>query len=323
MGQMVKSLREDKKRGKRIVGLIDHHAIAETFSSETPLLIDVRPWGSMATIVTHQYLRNSRPMRPEVAKLLMCAILSDTLNLQSVTTTDADRFAVALLAKHGGVDDPDEVARLMFRAKTSWIVNLGPYAMCRGDQKDFSADGWKYGVAVLEVTDTAPVLDVADKIIIELRTLKQEKGQGVLANELDFAFLFVVDVVKQCSVLLICGGREKALAEVAFPGCPFGKAKPDMEAPGKTISADQTLCDVGPLVSRKAQFVPAFCAALNSGFKCHKERVSSPDYKDAPDDTALREASIDAQAVVSWTDGQDYVRSNAKRLTEAIYHTPG
>jgi hypothetical protein len=34
--------------------------------------------------------------------------------------------------------------------------------MSRGDQKDFTANGWKVGIAVREVTDTEPVLKVAD-----------------------------------------------------------------------------------------------------------------------------------------------------------------
>ena len=80
--QMVASLRDDPNRKRRIVGLIDHHALAESFSSETPLLIDVRPWGSMSSIVAHLYVRNNASMPKGVARILMCAILSDTLNLQ-------------------------------------------------------------------------------------------------------------------------------------------------------------------------------------------------------------------------------------------------
>ena len=42
------------------------------------------------------------------------------------------------------------------------VPGLGAYEMSRGDQKDFTANGWKVGIAVLEVTDTEPVLKVAD-----------------------------------------------------------------------------------------------------------------------------------------------------------------
>ncbi|CAE8613442.1 unnamed protein product [Polarella glacialis] len=167
--QMVKSLREMPNRQKCIVGLIDHHALAENMFSERPLYMDVRPGGSMSSIIAHSFIRSNRQMPKGVARILLAAILSDTLNLQSVTATSADRFMVTLLAILGDCDDPDQLARDMFRSKTEWIVNLGAYEMCRGDQKDFSCKGWKFGIAVLEVTDVATVLKVAGNLLLELR----------------------------------------------------------------------------------------------------------------------------------------------------------
>ena len=36
---------------KRIVGVIDHHALqSETIVTEMPIFIDIRPWGSMSTV---------------------------------------------------------------------------------------------------------------------------------------------------------------------------------------------------------------------------------------------------------------------------------
>lgn len=278
--QMVPSLRDAPDRKKRIIGLIDHHALAESMASEKPVFMDVRPWGSMSSIVTHSYIRGNRMIPKPVARILLCAILSDTLNLQSVTTTNADRFLVTVLCILGECEDPDELARAMFRAKTEWIVGLGAYEMSRGDQKDFTANGWKVGIAVLEVTDTEPVLKVADELLMELRILKVEKGalkngEHDRRKELDFAYLFVVDVTQQKSFLLVAGGRELALAKAAFPGRPLREAKVGIQAPGKTIQAGETLMEVGDIVSRKAQFVPAFFSALNSGFSCHKQPNSS------------------------------------------------
>ena len=60
----------------------------------------------------------------------------------------------------GKIESTDELARKQFQAKTDFIVNLGSYEMCRGDQKDFlvtsclpGKEGWKWkaGLAVLEV----------------------------------------------------------------------------------------------------------------------------------------------------------------------------
>lgn len=285
--QMIESLRKDPDRYNRICGLIDHHCLSENFSSQKPVFMDVRPWGSMSSIVAHSFIRSNRPIPKPIARILLAAILSDTLNLQSVTATNADRMMVTLLSILGEVPDVDELARGMFRAKTEWIVNLGAYEMTRGDQKDFGCCGWKIGIAVLEVTDTAPVLAVADNLLLELRILKVEKGKCQSSGkhdrrkELDFSFIFVVDVTKQCSVLLICGGRELALAQAAFPGCPVREAKPNIRAPGETILAQQTLMEVGPIVSRKAEFVPAFFKALSAGFKCHKHPMQDLSEEDA------------------------------------------
>lgn len=285
--QMVEALRKDPNRAKRIVGLIDHHCLSESFSSQKPVFMDIRPWGSMSTIVAHSFIRSNRPMPKPIARILLAAILSDTLNLKSVTTTTADEMMVTLLTILGEVEDANEVAQRMFRAKTEWIVNLGAYEMSRGDQKDFTCSGWKVGIAVLEVTDPAPVLKVASELLLELRILKIDKGKcqagGNLdrRRELDFSYLFVVNVTDQSSVLLICGGRELALARLAFPNGQLREASPGIEAPGETIQADETLMDVGALASRKAEFVPAFFQALSAGFTCHKHPMAELSEADA------------------------------------------
>lgn len=285
--QMVESLRKDPNKSNRICGLIDHHCLSESFNSQKPIFMDIRPWGSMSTIVAHCFIRSNRPMPKQIARILLAAILSDTLNLKSVTTTTADEMMVTLLSILGEVDNPTELAKRMFRAKTEWIVNLGAYEMTRGDQKDFTCCGWKVGIAVLEVTDPTPVLEIAEELLLELRILKIDKGKchhggrHDRRRELDFSYLFVVNVTEHTSVLLICGGRELALARLAFAGCKLRAAKPGLRAPGEIIEADETLLEVGPMVSRKAEFVPAFFQALSAGFKCHKHPMADLNDTDA------------------------------------------
>eukprot|EP00392_Amoebophrya_sp_AT5.2_P003509 g3514.t1 len=279
--QMTELLRKDKNRGSRIAGIIDHHALAESFSTSKPLFMDLRPWGSMSTIVTVLFLQYKRFLPPPVAKIMLMAVLSDTLNLHSVTTTEPDRQIVALLSAYGQVPNPDGLARMQFQKKTDYIVNLGAYEMVRGDQKDFKCNDWKVGISVLEVTDVKPVIAVAPEIMLELRILKKEKGEVVVGEsglrvrdhhkELDFAYLFVVDILAETSYLILAGGRELALAKKAFPECTLCAALPGIEAPGKTISMQETMMKMPEgFVSRKAQFAPAFLEALADNFTCHK-----------------------------------------------------
>jgi hypothetical protein len=75
-----------------VVGVIDHHALqSKTIVTDRPIYIDIRPWGSMSTIIAHTFLTHSKRPSVQVAGMLLCAILSDTLNLQGPTTTEWDR----------------------------------------------------------------------------------------------------------------------------------------------------------------------------------------------------------------------------------------
>ena len=64
---------------KRIVGIIDHHAIQDgAVVTDKPVWIDIRPWGSACTIIAHCFIRESRHPTREVAGMLLCGILSGT-----------------------------------------------------------------------------------------------------------------------------------------------------------------------------------------------------------------------------------------------------
>jgi len=272
--QMTPALKYDPARMKRIAGLIDHHALAPSFTTGSPLWMDVRPWGSMSSIVFVNFLRNRVPVDKAMARLLLCAILSDTLNLKSGTTTPADRFCVALLATFGEVEDIDELAKNLFKAKTNWIVSLGSYEMVRGDQKNFTVGKVRLSIAVLEVTDMAPVFEHAEDLLTQMRVFKYEKGDYVdeesqgkahdVSKECHCAMLFVVDTINQCSVALICGSREKWVAEKAFPDGVFSAAAEGIRAPSVLTSANDTQCNVGKLSSRKLEFLPKITEALES-----------------------------------------------------------
>jgi hypothetical protein len=108
-----------------IVGVIDHHALqSKTIVTDKPIYIDIRPWGSMSTIIAHTYLTHSRRPPNNIAGMLLCAILSDTLNLQGPTTTEWDRLMVAVLADISGVDDIQLLASQQFKAKSKELASM-------------------------------------------------------------------------------------------------------------------------------------------------------------------------------------------------------
>eukprot|EP00930_Biecheleria_cincta_P045063 TRINITY_DN31057_c0_g1_i1.p1 TRINITY_DN31057_c0_g1~~TRINITY_DN31057_c0_g1_i1.p1 ORF type:complete len:483 (-),score=96.29 TRINITY_DN31057_c0_g1_i1:4-1452(-) len=301
--QMTPKLRECPSRKDRILGLIDHHAMAESYSTEKPLFVDVRPWGSMSTIVGHTFLREGISMPKSVARILLCAILSDTLELRSATTTRADRLMVGILSILGELANFQAVHNLaadMFRAKTDWIVSLGARDMVRRDQKDFTAGGWRLGIAVLEVTCPDAVYDQVKDITVELQALKKEKGQGDADKELHFAFCFIVDVTKQCSTLVVCGAAELELARAAFPGSELrsSTAAPENGEQKPPAPEEGCLMNVGGLVSRKLQFAPALLKTLNEGFTL-ADTTDDPDQPREMQDMSVAEIEGVLESVLS------------------------
>ena len=164
---------------ERIVGVIDHHALQNsTIVTDMPIYIDIRPWGSMSTIIAHNFMMyRRRPTRP-VAGMLLCAILSDTLNLQGPTTTEWDRLMATVLTDIAGVKDVQLLASQQFKAKSAELETLTANALVTGDQKIFTFktdcfDG-SMAFAVVETTDDEVIL----KRSVEIVTGKREEDSA-------------------------------------------------------------------------------------------------------------------------------------------------
>lgn len=56
--------------------------------------LTIKPVGCTCTIVYQQYVQKKQPIDKQTAMLLMCAIITDTMTLKSVTTTDLDRKTI-------------------------------------------------------------------------------------------------------------------------------------------------------------------------------------------------------------------------------------
>mmetsp|Transcript_19080 Transcript_19080/g.34106 ORF Transcript_19080/g.34106 Transcript_19080/m.34106 type:complete len:475 (+) Transcript_19080:176-1600(+) len=231
---------------KQIVGIIDHHALRDgAVATDYPIYIDVRPWGSVATILSHTYFRNRVRIPNNIAGLLLSAILSDTLNLNSPTCTDIDKLMVVALSKIAGVKDVDDLAEQQFKAKSKMILKYSVPEILRGDLKRFTIRDLKLAFGVCETTDVKTVLERRKEILEEMKAMKAE-------DQDTFVFFAIIDVGKLNSQLLICGLPEQELAEKAF----------DAKMDAKT-----RIMNIGNRVSRKKTMVPPLGATLKAGFK--------------------------------------------------------
>ena len=97
-----------------ILEIIDHHRIG-SLETSGPVYFRNQPVGCTATIITQMYDENGMEIPPQIAGLLLAAILSDTLVFRSPTCTPLDEALAKRLAKIAGVDI-DEFASEMFEA---------------------------------------------------------------------------------------------------------------------------------------------------------------------------------------------------------------
>merc|ERR1711871_332681 len=239
---------------ERIVGVIDHHALQNaTIVTDKPIYIDIRPWGSMSSIIAHNFFTaNIRPSKA-TAGMLLCAILSDTLNLMGPTTTDWDRSMVAVLCEIAEVKDIQYLASQQFKAKSRELAGMTAHQLVNGDQKCFSFKTDKFegsiGFAVIETTDDDVIMGRRDELLMALAEDKVQKG-------FDCLYLAVVNIVELRSQLLMISPNEISLAQLSFKG------------PGYVHPTDAhpNVLDLGNLVSRKKDFVPVITKAVKNGW---------------------------------------------------------
>ena len=238
-----------------IVGVIDHHALqSNTIVTEKPIFVDIRPWGCMSSIIAHNFATQEKFLPKPIAGMLLSAILSDTLNLRSPTTTAWDERIVAMLVQYTKVKDVNELAARQFRAKSHSLSLMTPYALVNGDVKRFKFAGvngntYVVAYAVVETTDAPASLARAAELAPEMRAVKAADAS------VDAVLLAVVDIVALTSTLVVCGRVEASLATAAYGG-----VVEDAEG-----GAAQTLALPG-LVSRKKDFVPALTKAVKDGW---------------------------------------------------------
>ena len=184
--------------------------------------------------------------------MLLSAILSDTLNLRSPTTTKWDERMVSMLVQYLGIDDVNQLAARQFRAKSQELSAMTPYQLVNGDMKKFKFEDaddanvvYTVGYGVIETTDAEASLQRVDDLIPEMQVVRDEM-------KLTAMLLAVVDIVHMTSTLFIAGPVEESLALAAYGGTTIDDGKA-LEFPG--------------LVSRKKDFVPKLTRAVTAGWK--------------------------------------------------------
>jgi manganese-dependent inorganic pyrophosphatase len=198
-----------------ILGIVDHHKLGDVTTSQ-PLECWIWPVGCTCTVIKSMYNFFNVEIPQDIAGILLCAIISDTVIFKSATCTDKDKAACEDLAKIAGVEDTQALGMEMFKVKSA--VDGTPIRdLVKRDYKDFNMNGNKVGIGQLEVVDLSILDGVKADLAADIATMKSEGGHHSI-------FLLLTDIMKEGSEVLIVSDDDSVI-EKAFGVKPAdGKA---------------------------------------------------------------------------------------------------
>jgi len=213
----------------QIIAILDHH-YRISLDLNQPIKIDIRPWGATNSIIYDLFSKNNLQPKPKTAKLMLAAIISDTLGLKSPTTTKADRQAVNQLGKITGLGIK-KLTFEIFKAKSA-IDKLTPKQIVTNDYKIFPFGGKRTLINQIETVEQESVLKMKVQLIKAMAVVKREQ-------KIDYMYNVITDILKENSQLIYLDEKDKKVAESAFGG-----------------RGEDNVLDIGPRLSRKKQIAP-------------------------------------------------------------------
>ena len=219
-----------------IVEIIDHHRLGNP-GSQQPILFINDPVGSTCTIVADLFQRHGLSPTPAVAGILMGGIISDTLNLNSPTSTEKDARLLEWLGTLAEVT-PSDLAEAVF-SSGSLLLSQPPEKVIGSDFKVYEHGDLRYAVSQVEELGFGNFYRHAE-------SLSSALAQVCLQESLHFAGLLVTDIHSQNSLFLVQGDPE-VLRHISYPAT---------EIPN--------VFDLPGIVSRKKQLIPYLSSLLVS-----------------------------------------------------------
>ncbi len=211
-----------------IAEIVDHHRIS-TFQTIKPITFINLPVGSTSTIVALQYKNYGIMPDKKIAQLLMAGILSDTVILNSPTTTQIDKNMIKWL---------NGIANINYKAFATGFFRAGSMINPKklketitSDFKEFDMNGNKVGIGQIEIVGFGEILKYKQKIIEYLKNIYDQ-------GNYHFVGLLISDITEQSSIFVVITN------EITKKQMPWQKLEPN-------------IFELKGILSRKKQVVPA------------------------------------------------------------------
>lgn len=188
-----------------ITMVVDHHRISN-FETAAPLYYRAEPVGCTTTILKKMYEENGIEIKPEIAGLMISAIISDTLLFKSPTCTEQDKQACEALAKIANVD-LNEYGLEMLKAGAS-VKGKSPEFLLNMDAKSFNMGDKVVRIAQVNTVDVNEVLEIQEDVENEIN--------AIIAKEQYDLFVFVITDILNSDSTAITLGKEQQVVTKAF-----------------------------------------------------------------------------------------------------------
>lgn len=219
-----------------ILEIVDHHKIGD-LTTNLPINFRNMAVGSSNTIIYQLYKESNIDIPSDIAGLMLSGILSDTLILQSPTTTEYDKEAVEALSKLAKVDY-EKYGLDMFKAGTS-LEGKTKKEVVNTDIKTFNYDDeTTYAVSQIFTLDFDTIKKDIEGYISLIEDMKKENG-------FKFIVVAITDIIKNGSYFIFTES-----------------AKEILEAGYELKNIEQGVY-IEDQVSRKKQVVPTIINGMN------------------------------------------------------------
>lgn len=220
----------------QITEILDHHRLGN-IPTEQPILFINRPVGSTCSIVADLFRSQSLTPEPNIAGIMMAGIISDTLLLNSPTTTPLEGELLEWLAPIAGIESK-ALAELIFTAG-SVVINSKPDEVIRSDCKIYDEGEIRFSVSQIEELGFDNFWKNEDALDQALEAYRKEE-------DLYFSFLLVTDINSQDS-LLVVAGNDELKAAINYPQ-----------------RGQSNIYELPGIVSRKKQLMPYISSLLKT-----------------------------------------------------------
>ena len=196
-------------RDANVITIIDHHGDG-SITTGNRLIYDARPLGSTAAIIWIRYRNYGIEPDPKTAYAMACSILSDTKNLQSETTTFADREALKALSLLAGISDTDALYQEMYLASISYD-GMTDEEIFFNDYKEYERGGKKFGIGCMNAYDEAGAKNLVERMTNVFSSVDAPNG-------MDMSFAQITIFHDDISITYLVPSNEAAdeVLEAAF-----------------------------------------------------------------------------------------------------------